>query len=89
MGKVHYDEGINLLNQKEARVYMQSLGAEQITTLGSAVALHLTLEGEKSQSAREVAAKEAAEKGEALTGTVEEAVEEAVEGAVESLDPAA
>ena len=35
------------------------------------------------------AAKEAAEKGEALTGTVEEAVEEAVEGAVESLDPAA
>ena len=35
------------------------------------------------------AAKAAAEKGEALPGTVEEAVEEAVEGAVEALDPAA
>ena len=65
VGKVHYDEGINLLNQKEARVYMQSLGAEQITTLGRAVALHLTLDGEKSKAAREVAAKEAAERAKA------------------------
>ncbi len=56
VGKVVYDEGINLLNQKNARVYMQLPTAEQAATLGGKVELRLTLDEEKV--AREKAAAE-------------------------------
>lgn len=56
VGKVHYDEGINLLNQKNARVYMQLPAAEQEMRLGAKVELRLTLDAEKV--AREKAAAE-------------------------------
>lgn len=47
VGKVNFDEGINLLNQKSARVYRQSLGHNTTTSLGSSVSLWLTLDQEK------------------------------------------
>ena len=47
VGKVNFDEDINLLNQKNARVYRQSLGHNTTTTLGTSVSLWLTLDQEK------------------------------------------
>ena len=47
IGKVNFDEDINLLNQKNARVYRQSLGHNTTTTLGTSVSLWLTLDQEK------------------------------------------
>ena len=44
IGNVHFDEGINLLNQKNAKVYRQSLGHNAVAELGSAVDLWLTLD---------------------------------------------
>ena len=52
IGKVNFDEGINLLNQKEARLYAQSPSAETATTLGSEVTLRLTLDTEKVKNSR-------------------------------------
>lgn len=56
LGKIDFEEGINLLNQKEARVYMQTPVAETQTRLGDKVSLALTLDREKV--AREQAAAE-------------------------------
>ncbi len=47
LGRVDFDEGINLLNQKDARVYIQTPAAETPTHLGSRVDLRLTLDEEK------------------------------------------
>lgn len=47
VGTVHFDEGIDLLTQKSAKVYRQSLGHNSLTTLGSQVDLWLTLDEEK------------------------------------------
>ena len=44
---MNFDEDINLLNQKNARVYRQSLGHNTTTTLGTSVSLWLTLDQEK------------------------------------------
>ena len=44
IGKVNFDEGVNLLNQKDARVYRQSLNHNATTTLGASVDLWLTLD---------------------------------------------
>ncbi|MBR5850210.1 MAG: PASTA domain-containing protein [Alistipes sp.] len=63
IGRVIYDEGINLLNQKDARVYRQSLAAEQVVTLGTKVDLRLTLDRElvaRERAAAEKAALDAA-----------------------------
>lgn len=56
LGKIDFEEGINLLNQKEARVYLQTPAAETQTHLGAKVSLALTLDREKV--AREQAAAE-------------------------------
>ncbi|MBO5350903.1 MAG: PASTA domain-containing protein [Alistipes sp.] len=64
VGKVIYEEGINLLNQKEARVYAQSNPAEQALGLGTAVDLMLTLDLDRVKQVRaeaEKLAREAAE----------------------------
>lgn len=47
VGKVVFDEDVDLLNQKNARVYRQSLGHNTTTTLGATVGLWLTLDMEK------------------------------------------
>ena len=47
VGKVVFDEDIDLLNQKNARVYRQSLGHNTSAQLGASVSLWLTLDTEK------------------------------------------
>ncbi|MCM1151287.1 MAG: PASTA domain-containing protein [Alistipes sp.] len=47
VGKVAFDDGINLLNQKDARVYMQNPVAERNAVLGAKVNLQLTLDTKK------------------------------------------
>ncbi len=59
IGAVVYDEGINLLNQKDARVYIQNPSAERGTTLGAKVDLTLTLDMTKLTSHRSAAIKQA------------------------------
>lgn len=61
VGKVIYEEGINLLNQKEARVYAQSNPAEQALSLGTPVDLMLTLDLERVKQVRAEAEKMARE----------------------------
>lgn len=60
VGRVTFDEGINLLNQKQARVYRQSPSAEQSIALGQSVDLWLTLDAKKVSEQRAAAEKEAA-----------------------------
>lgn len=57
VGKIGFDPGVNLLNEKDARVYMQSPDAERAVQLGSKVELRLTLDPEKVASSRETAEK--------------------------------
>ncbi|WP_299219779.1 PASTA domain-containing protein [uncultured Alistipes sp.] len=59
IGKVLFDEGINLLNQKEARVYLQSPSGERSAALGSKVDLRLTLDRKKLSDHRTTAEKQA------------------------------
>ncbi len=47
IGRIDFDEGINLLNQKDARVYIQSPGPSTAAALGSRVDLRLTLDDDK------------------------------------------
>ena len=54
VGAVVFDEGIDLLNQKDARVYGQQPVQGYATVVGSEVGLRLTLDAEKV--ARESAA---------------------------------
>lgn len=60
IGRIDFDEGINLLNQKDARVYLQTPGAERSAALGSKVSLRLTLDEEKLAKRRAEAQKQAA-----------------------------
>ena len=60
IGRIDFDEGINLLNQKDARVYLQTPGAERSVVLGSKVALRLTLDEEKLTRSRAEADRQAA-----------------------------
>ncbi len=59
VGQIHYDEGIDMLNRKDARVYRQDplLGASRM--LGSTVTLYLTLDETKISTNRSAADKEA------------------------------
>lgn len=50
IGQINFDEGINLLNQKDARVYRQSLEHNSGAKLGDAVSLWLTLDEKKVES---------------------------------------
>ena len=60
IGRIDFDEGINLLNQKDARVYIQIPGAEHGVALGSKVSLRLTLDEEKLARSRAEADRQAA-----------------------------
>jgi hypothetical protein len=50
VGKINMDEGINLMNQKDARVYRQSLAHNSGAHLGDKVDLWLTLDEKKVDS---------------------------------------
>ncbi len=80
IGKVNFDEGVNLLNQKDARVYRQSISHNATTALGTAVDLWLTLDDkavEKSSQASDKQARELEEQRleaeEALRDSLEQA----------------
>lgn len=64
VGRVDFDEGINLLNQKDARVYIQTPTAERGAALGSRVDLRLTLDEKKLAEYRAAAEKQAREAAE-------------------------
>ncbi len=64
VGRIDFDSGINLLNQKEARVYIQTPTAERTAVLGSKVDLRLTIDTEKLSAKREEAEKLAREAAE-------------------------
>lgn len=53
VGKVGFDAGIDLLNEKEARVYVQSPDPERAAMLGSRVEVRLTLDAGKVAASRE------------------------------------
>lgn len=61
IGRINYDEGINLLNQKDARVYAQGIAAEQQVSLGAKIDLRLTLDAEKMAAEKAAAEKLARE----------------------------
>lgn len=64
VGRIDFDADINLLNQKDARVFVQTPAAEHSVRLGTKVDLRLTLDAKKvdeHRAAAEVQAREAAE----------------------------
>ena len=64
VGKVTFDDGIDLLNEKDARVYRQSVPHNATASLGAAVDLWLTLDDkivEQNSAASDKVAKELAE----------------------------
>lgn len=61
IGKITYDEGINLLNQNDARVVRQSVLQGTVRSLGDKVSLHLTLDREAVAKAAEEADRAAEE----------------------------
>ncbi len=61
VGKVVFDKDINLLNQKDAFVYIQSPVAERHAVLGAKVDLQLTLDSKKTSQRRKEAEKLAEE----------------------------
>ena len=52
VGRVDFDSGINLLNQKDARVYLQTPVGERGAGYGAAVDIRLTLDEQKLDAAR-------------------------------------
>lgn len=61
VGNVNFDEGINLLNQKDARVYRQSISHNATATLGAVVDLWLTLDTEAVDKSSKASDKQARE----------------------------
>ena len=75
VGKIDFDEGINLLNQKDARVYVQGPTAERSAMLGSRVDLKLTLDEKKLDQYRATAEKLAREAAEERVRSEREAAD--------------
>ena len=61
VGKINMDEGINLMNQKDARVYRQSLAHNSGAHLGDKVDLWLTLDEKKVDNSSAASDKRAQE----------------------------
>ena len=78
VGKVNFDEGVNLLNQKDARVYRQSLNHNATTTLGATVDLWLTLDVKAVEKNSQASDKQASELEEERLKT-EEALRDSLE----------
>ena len=64
VGKVDFDEGGNLLNQKDTRGYIQTPGAERSAALGAKGDLRLTRDEKKLAQHRAIAEKQAKEAAE-------------------------
>ena len=80
VGKVNFDEGINLLNQKDARVYRQSVNHNATAELGTAVDLWLTLDEklvEKNSQASDKQARELEEERLKLEEALRDSLEQA------------
>lgn len=78
IGKVNFDEGIDLLNQKNARVYRQSLAHNSTAKLGVTVDLWLTLD-EKVVETNSAASDKAARELEEERLKAEEALRDSLE----------
>lgn len=78
IGKVNFDEGVNLLNQKNARVYRQSLAHNSTAKLGATVDLWLTLD-EKVVESNSAASDKAARELEEERLKAEEALRDSLE----------
>ena len=78
VGKVNFDEGINLLNQKDARVYRQSVSHNATAELGTAVDLWLTLDDKLVEKNSQASDKQASELEEERL-KVEEALRDSLE----------
>ncbi len=92
IGKINFDEGIDLLSQKNARVYRQSLAHNSTTALGTYVELWLTLDEkqvEKSSVASDKVARDLEEERlkaeEAERDSLEQAESHAAEQAEKAL----
>ena len=80
IGKVNFDEGVNLLNQKDARVYRQSLNHNATASLGATVDLWLTLDEkavEKNSQASDKQARELEEERLKLEEALRDSLEQA------------
>lgn len=89
VGRIDFDEGINLLNQKDARVYIQTPTAERASALGSRVDLRLTLDAEKLAQARTAAEKLAREAAEERLRQEQERADSLARAALENPLPEA
>jgi len=86
VGRIEFDEGIDLLNQKEARVYSQQPQQGHTAELGSTVSLRLTLDREKTarqsiesdREAREIARERLRREAEAADSMARAEVEQNV-----------
>lgn len=59
IGKVNFDKGINLLNQKDARVYRQSVAHNATAELGASIDLWLTLDDKTVEKSSQASDKQA------------------------------
>lgn len=92
VGRIGFDEGIDLLNQREAGVYIQSPAAEQTAALGTRVDLRLTLDRKKveehfkaaEKAAKALAAERLQAEQERADSIAAAALREAVDAATES-----
>ena len=83
VGRIDFDEGVNLLNQKDARVYIQTPSAERNAQPGSRVDLRLTLDTKKVAENRAAAEKIAREIAEERMRLEEERVDSLAQAALE------
>lgn len=83
VGRIDFDEGVNLLNQKDARVYIQTPSAERNALLGSRVDLRLTLDTKKVAESRAAAEKLAREIAEERMRLEEERADSLAQAALE------
>lgn len=89
VGRIDFDDGINLLNQKDARVHIQTPGAERAAALGSRVDLRLTLDAQKIADARTAAEKQAREAAEERLRQEQERADSLARAALENPLPEA
>lgn len=83
VGRIDFDEGVNLLNQKDARVYIQTPAAEYNAAPGSRVDIRLTLDTKKVAESRAAAEKRAREIAEERMRLEEERADSLAQAALE------
>ncbi len=89
VGKIAFDKGINLLNQKDARVYLQQPAAERRLHLGAKVDLQLTLDEAKLEKIRQDAEQRAIEAAQARQRREQERADSIARAKLEYAEPTA